>query len=61
MLRKLLVLLVMPILAACATGATLSGSSLPSGAAAYDVLSSPAALAVSGKRSAASSQTPVHR
>jgi len=46
MLRKLLVLLVTPILAACATGSSLSGSNLPSGAAAYSVLSSPAAVAV---------------
>jgi polysaccharide export outer membrane protein len=46
MLRKLLVLLVMPILAACASGASLSGSSLPSGTAAYNVLSSPAAVAI---------------
>jgi polysaccharide export outer membrane protein len=46
MLRKLLVLLVVPMLAACATGSTLSGSNLPSGAAAYSVMSSPAAVAV---------------
>jgi protein involved in polysaccharide export with SLBB domain len=46
MLRKLLILLVMPMLAACATGASLSGSNLPSGSAAYDILSSPAAVAV---------------
>ena len=46
MLRKLFLLLFMPMLAACATGASLSGANLPSGAAAYSVLSSPAATAV---------------
>jgi polysaccharide export outer membrane protein len=46
MLRKLLVLLVTPLLAACATGASLSGSGLPTGAEAYNVMSSPAAVAV---------------
>ncbi len=46
MLRKLLILLVMPLVAACASGASLSDSNLPTGAAAYSVLSSPAAVAV---------------
>ena len=46
MLRKLLILLVVPLLAACATGASLSGSGLPTGAEAYSVMSSPAAVAV---------------
>lgn len=46
MLRKLFIFLVAPSLAACATGASLSGSNLPSGAGAYSVLSSPAATAI---------------
>jgi polysaccharide export outer membrane protein len=46
MLRKLLILFIIPMLAACATGSTLSGSNLPTGAAAYNVLASPEALAV---------------
>lgn len=43
MLRKLLLLLVIPGLTACATGATLSGTNMPTGSAAYAVLSSPSA------------------
>jgi polysaccharide export outer membrane protein len=46
MLRKLLILLVTPLLAACATGASLSGSGLPTGTEAYSVMSSPEAVAV---------------
>lgn len=46
MLRKLLILLFIPLLAACATGASLSGSGLPTGAEAYNIMTSPAANAV---------------
>ena len=46
MLRKLLILLVTPLLAACANGASLSGSGLPTGAEAYSVMSSPEAVSV---------------
>jgi len=45
MLRWLFILLIFPLLAACATGASLSGANLPTGAAAYSVLSTPAATA----------------
>lgn len=46
MLRKLFILLIVPSLFGCATGASLSGSNLPSGAGAYSVFSSPSATAI---------------
>jgi len=45
MIRRLLIFVLLPLLAACATGPTLSGANIPSGAAAYQALGVPSTQA----------------
>jgi polysaccharide biosynthesis/export protein len=46
MFRRFLIVILMPLLAACATGASLSGANIPSGTAAYQALAASSAQAV---------------
>lgn len=45
MIRRLLIFVLLPLLAACATGPTLSGANIPSGAAAYQAMGVPSTQA----------------